>query len=260
MRVDPRRYGRERRRLLEPLALRLKLDYDREVVSPGWDRPHIALQLVGCGADLLSGLCYPDSVPTPHKKVGKSVAKALASRFATDDARHAAVYLAQAMALWFLEGMRREDPYSASVHQRLCDLIQQYFPLDPADLSHLDGLRAEYRVMQDHNTAGRHPATGWYMALADPEFAEGRDPDTDPELVESQLRYASRYLRLGAECKAIAICLGERHFGKVEGQLFFPYWPGWEILEYDIGDLRWWVHTAELWHAAGERLVASEAA
>jgi hypothetical protein len=96
------------------------------------------------------------------------------------------------------------------------------------------------------------------MALLDADFADGRDVDTDPELLEIQMRYASRYLRLKAECRAIALCAGDDEFDAIEPQLFSPQWPGYEILKYDLADLKWWTHTAELWHECGERAVAAE--
>ena len=258
MKVNPRKYGRERRALLEPFALSHQLDYNLEVISPGSTSPQIALQLVGCGADLLSGLMYPDAVPTPDPKVAKRTAKLVARRFGTDGSRRAAVFLAQAMAAWFVEMVSRaKEPGSARVHARLGDLIQEFSALDPAELAAIQELCAEYRVMDDHNTTGRFPATGWYMALADPEFAEGRDVDTDPELIQAQSRYASRYLRLGAECRAIAITIGADAFQSIDPDLFYPHWPGYEILEYDLADMSWWNHCAELWHEAGQRALSA---
>jgi hypothetical protein len=258
MRVNPRKYGRERRGLLEPFARSHQLDYSLEVISPGSSPSQIAFQLVGCGADLLSGLMYPDAVPTPDPKVAKTTAKLVARRFRTDAGRRAAVFLAQAMATWFVEMMSRaKEPDSARVHARLGDLIQEFFALDPSELAEIQELRAEYRVMDDHDTTGRLPATGWYVALADPEFAEGRDVDTDPELIDIQSRYASRYLRLGAECRAIAITVGDDAFQSIDPDLFYPHWPGYEILEYDLGDMSWWNHCAELWHEAGQRALSA---
>ena len=96
------------------------------------------------------------------------------------------------------------------------------------------------------------------MAVTDADFAEGRDPDTDPELIETQLRYASRYLRLSAELRAIAICAGDDAFNSIKDRLFFPHWPGYEILEYDQGDLSWWSNCAQLWQEAGRRALAAE--
>lgn len=183
----------------------------------------------------------------------------LASRFGSESGRKAAIFLAQAMAAWFVEMMSRSgDQESASVHAKLGDLAQQFFPLADGELAFVGELRAEYRVMDDHDTTGRVPATGWYMALADPDFAEGRDVDSDPELLEVQLRYASRYLRLEAERRAIVLCLGEEALGPIEDQLFPAHWPGYEILTYDAGDLSWWNHCAEPWHEAGLRALAAE--
>jgi hypothetical protein len=111
--------------------------------------------------------------------------------------------------------------------------------------------------MDDHDVSGRVPANGWYMALLDPEFAEGRDPDTDPYLLAVQMRYASLALRLGADCRAIAICAGAT-YQSLERGLFYPYWPGHEILTYDHGNLSWWTDCAADWHACGERALAAQ--
>ena len=259
MRVNPRKYGRDREALLGPLALRHKLNYVHEVLAPGSRPPEVAFHLVGCGADLLSGLRYPDAIPTTNRKIAKSAAKMVAQGFREEEGRRASVFLAQAFATWYVEMMSRDgDPRSAAAHQSLRELIQHFFPLDALDIDELESLRAEYRVMDDHNIAGRIPATGYHMALLDPEFAEGRDVDTDPELTEVQLRYASRYLRLGAERRAIAICAGEKAFASLQGELFYAAWPGYEILEYDIGSLKWWTHYVPDWQRIGQLALSAE--
>ncbi len=179
----------------------------------------------------------------------------MARRFGQDEGRHAAGFLAQALATWYIELMSRDaDQASAAVHQALRDLLQQFYPLPSADREELESLRAEYRVMDDHNVSGRIPATGYTMALLDPEFAEGRDPDTDPELREAQMRYASRWLRLGAERRAIAICAGDR-FDSLEAALLHASCPGHEILTYDMASLRWWTDCVHEWHQAGQLLL-----
>jgi hypothetical protein len=71
----PTSVGPECRKMMEPLAKRLGLDYTHEVVFPGSSLPQIALQLVFCGADLLSGLRYPDSMPTADAGVAKRTAR-----------------------------------------------------------------------------------------------------------------------------------------------------------------------------------------
>lgn len=259
MRPNPRKYGPARRAIMTPLAGRYQLDYNLEVLQPGSRPEQIAFQLVCCGADLLSGLCDRDSVPTTNRKVARSVAKSVSRSFATDSGRHAATFLSQAMAHLMGETMAHNDqPESAAAHAKLGELIQKYFPLDSANRNRLEGLRSEYRVIDDHEIEGRFPATGWYMAMADPEFAKGRDPHTDPELLATQTRYASRYLRLGAERQAIAICLGERDFGVIEPSLLVPYEAGYEILEYDQPDLTSWLHCAEVWQEAGLRAVSAD--
>jgi len=255
--VNPRNYGRERRALLTPLAIRHQLEYDREVVYSGTSREAIAFQAVSCGADLLSGLRYADAVPTPDRKVARSTAKLMAQRFTTETARRASIFLAQALAVWYVEMMSRAgDATSAAVHDRLREIVQEFYPLSGDDLACLNEVRVEYRVMDDQDVAGRIPATGWYMALIDPEFAEGRDPATDEGLIEVQMRFASRYLRLKCELRAIALCVGNESYESIEESLFSPYWPGYEILEYDLADLRWWTHAAALWHECGERALA----
>jgi hypothetical protein len=126
MRANPRNYGRERRALLAPLAIRHQLQYDQEVVDPGTSRAQVAFQAVSCGADLLSGLRYADAVPTPDRKVAKSTAKLMAKRFTTEAARRASIFLAQALAVWYVEMMSRSgDATSAAVHDRLRELVQE---------------------------------------------------------------------------------------------------------------------------------------
>lgn len=240
---------------MEPLADRLGLAYDYEVLAPGSTAPQVALQLVGCGADLLSGLRYPDSVPSANRKLAKTLAKAMAKRFGGDQSRYASIFLAEAFAVWFQETTAHTgDKTSAAVHERLRRLIQDFFPIDPADRDTLESLRGEYQVLDNHQLEGRFPATGWYMAHLDAEFAEGRDPDTDPELLDSQLKYASRYLRLGAEKHALSLCLGPDQFEPIAQDLYHPHYStGWEVLEYDLGSLKWWTNYAEDWQACGYR-------
>jgi hypothetical protein len=248
----PLKYGKDRRALLSPLAARHGLDYDTEEVFPGARPVQTALQLVGCGADLLSGLRYPDQIPTTNRKVGKSTAKLVARRFGEDQGRRAAIFLAQAFAVSYVELMTRAgEPASARIHQQLRDRIQRFFPLDGPDQQALLGLRAEYKVMEDHDIAGRFPATGYYMALSDPTFSDAETVDDDPRLVEAQEMYASRYLRLEAERHAMAICLGDEDWSAAEQDLFTPYWPGYEILEYDLKDKSWWTGVAERWSRVG---------
>jgi hypothetical protein len=98
VRVNPRKYRREREGLLAPLALRHHLSYLDEVVAPGISPQQIAFQAVCCGADLLSGLRYPDAIPTADRKVAKSIAKLIASRFREEEGRRAAVFLSRAFA------------------------------------------------------------------------------------------------------------------------------------------------------------------
>jgi hypothetical protein len=162
IKVNPRKYGREREALLAPLAQQYDIDYHREVVAPGSTRRQIAFQLVGCGADLLSALRYPDAIPTTDSRVAKSTARMVGRRFREEERRRAAVFLAEANATWNSEMMSRAgEADSASVHEHLRTLIQEFFPLDATDRDELEALRVEYRVMDDHAIAGRHPATGW---------------------------------------------------------------------------------------------------
>ena len=247
---------------MTPLAEKYGLDYSLEVVAPGSSAPQIAVQLVSCGTDVLSGLRYPDSVPTADRRVAKAVAKAIQNVFVKGEGRRAAIFLAQAVSILMAEMTARDgEPASSASHTKLGALVQAHFTLDAADRDCLDEMGAEYRVMDDHEIEGRVPATGWYMALNDPEFAEGRDPDTDPELRTVQLRYASRYLRLQAERHAIAICLGDAVFESVAASLFHPqYSTEWEALQYDLADLNWWLGVMDLWRDAGLRAIAAELA
>ena len=96
------------------------------------------------------------------------------------------------------------------------------------------------------------------MALLDPDFAEGRDVDDAPELVEAQVRYASRYHRLLAERQAIALCIGSDKFTSIETALFHPsYSTDYGVLVYDTGDLAWWTNTAKYWQEMGNVLSVS---
>lgn len=118
----------------------------------------------------------------------------MAKRFTTEAARRAWIFLAEALAVWYVEMMSRGgDATSAAVHDRLRKLVQELYLLSGDDLVRFDEVRVECRVMNDHDVADRIPAAGWYMALPDPEFAEGRDPATDEELIEMPMRFASRY-------------------------------------------------------------------
>lgn len=264
MGASPRKYAADRRALLTPLAVKHGLDYDREVVFPGTDKPHIAFQAVGCGADLLSGLGHADSFPAADRKAAKAGAKAMTQRFVSEEGRRASIFLAQALATWYVEMMNRTDDLpSAKVHSGLRDLVQEFFAIGQEDLDCLAEVRAEYRVMDTHDIEGRIPATGWYKALEDPEFAEGRDPHTDPELIEVQMRFASRYLRLGAERRAIEICLGAEQFDWLrERGLFHPVYVtsgSGNVLDYDLADLEWWIHIAKQWHECGARALSGGA-
>jgi hypothetical protein len=241
MKPNPRKYDRVRRRLLVPLAQRYRLDYDQQVMYPGSTEPEVAYQLAGCGADLLSALRYSDSVPTVDARTAASVAKLVDRSFGSEGGQHAATFLAQAFAVWMVEMMSRAgDEDSATTHAMLRDLVQEFFPIDASDLERIEELRAEYRVLDTHEIAGRHPATGWYMAQLDADFAEGRDPATDPDLIQTQLRYASRYLRLRAECRAIEICSGSAYEAIATHLVYPPYWAGHEMLLFDRTSMAWW--------------------
>ena len=253
-RPNPRSYPKARRELLAPVPTELGLQYEAETLAPGASREQIAYQLVACGADILSALRYPDAITTTSRKIATATAKSVADAFGRDSGRRAARFMAASNAVWNIEmqSLAGEDG-SASVHRALSDLLDQIFPMAAQDIEELDLLRGEYHVIYDHNIAGRHPATGWYMALLDPEFAEGRDVDTDPQLQEVQRRYASRYLRLGAERRAIAICLGDDAYESVAASLLPSDWPGYEILAFDSASLSWWTNCAEGWRDCGLR-------
>lgn len=255
MKVKLRKYGRDRRRLMEPLAVRKGLVYDHEALAPGSSPAQIAFQAVGCGADVLSGLRYPDNIPTENRRVGKAVARDVAGRFGGEESRHAAIFLAEAFAVWFEEMTTHEgDSTSAAVHLFLRNLIDEFFPLEERDHDRLTSLREEFRVLETHDVEGRFPANGWYMALRDAEFAEGRDPHTDPELLQVQLRYASYFLRLGTEKYAIAVCVGDDAFEAIAEHLFHPHYSiSSAVVGYDLGDLSWWTDCGEAWHECGVR-------
>jgi hypothetical protein len=259
VKVNPRKYGPERRTLLEPLAHAHGLDYDRETAFQGARPVQTAFLLVGCGADVLSGLRYADAIPTTNRKLARATAKAVARRFREEQGRHAAVFLSQAFGTWYVEQMSQHgDATSAAIHHHLRDLIQQFFPLGDTDRELLEALRDEYRVMVDHDMSGRMPVTGYHTALIAPTFAEGRAVDDAPELVKAQERYASRYLRLLAERRAIALCVGEREFSARRSEFLQPSWPGYEVLEYDAGSLSWWTNSASDWQRIGSLALGLE--
>jgi hypothetical protein len=240
---------------MEPLARQLGFNFDIETLRPGVSREQIAFALLGCGADLLSGLRYPDAVPTEDRQLAKQLAQTVHKQFAHDEGRHAASFLAQACGIWLHEIMLlHDDPLSAEINLSLVGILDDISPLADVDRAALGEARAEYRVIHTRETGGRFHATGWYMAQADAEFAEGRDPHSDPELLGSQRRYASQYLRLKSEVHAIGICAGSAT-GATE--LFNEYSTSFAVLEHDSGSMSWWTHCAESWNHAGQLFYAN---
>jgi hypothetical protein len=217
-----------RRDVLEPLAASLGLDCDAETLRPGNSPSQLAYGFVSCGADLLLGYSYPDGVPSLDRRTRKRVAKAIAGGFRSAGARQAAVLLAQGLGTYMYETLHHagHEP-DAQHHLSFRALVQQHFALPGELVDRLDAARVEYRTFETREVrrevrVGVETGTGYDMALLDPAFLDGRDPDSDETMVQTQKRYAGRYLRGHVGLIAIRLTIGADAYTRRRGQAAGP--------------------------------------
>jgi hypothetical protein len=253
-----------RRQLLEPLASQAGVDYDMETLRPGNSPAQLAYGFVSCGADLLLGYSYADGVPSLSRGTRRRVAKAVAGGFASTNARHAAVLLAQALGTYLYEVLHRAGhDTDAHHHLRFRGLVQEHFPLPEELVERLESARAEYRTFETHEVrreirVGIEGGTGYHMALLDPAFLDGRDPDSDERMVEAQQRYAGVFLRGQARLTAIELTIGPAVYASVSDHLLAPgRLLGAESFVHEASEQALWSNVADDWREHAQRAVGN---
>jgi hypothetical protein len=226
--VGGRSYPGLVRQLLSPLAESVGLNSDVEVLRPGNTPVELAYGFVSHGGYLLIASAEPDGVPSQEKRTRKQVAKLVARGLDRQGARDAAVFLAQAVAVETYEFLRfRGHEADAVTHLGFQPPIQEHFPLSEQLLTRLDGIRAEYRTLENHEVRdevrrGIEMGTGYSRALIDPDSLGGRDPDDDEQLVEAQKAYAHTFLIWSARLVAIERAIGPQAFAEFEDKFMYP--------------------------------------
>jgi hypothetical protein len=253
-----------RREVLEPLAASLGLDYDAETLRPGNSPPQLAYGFVSCGADLLLGYSYPDGVPSLDRRTRKRVAKAVAGGFRSAGARQAAVLLAQGLGTYMYETLHRAGHETdAQHHLSFRALVQQHFALPDELVDRLDAARVEYRTFETREVrrevrVGVETWTGYHMALLDPAFLDGRDPYSDETMVQTQKRYAGRYLRGHVGLIAIRLTIGADAYTAAEDKLLVPGRSmAAESLIFEASEQSLWSQIAEDWRTYAQLAVGN---
>jgi hypothetical protein len=244
------RYAGLRRQVLEPVAASADLSYDLEGLDPGTSPIQLAYGLVTCGTDLLLGCAEPDegAFPALNKRARKRGAKAVARAANGSGARAASVLLAHAMATYLAETLPYVgDAERAARQGPLRDLIARHFPISDDGLQAVEDGRAEYRTLDTHRVReevyiGAESGTGYHHALM-----RGEDPDDDPEIVNVQVIYAGRFLRLSALRVAIRTTVGDAAFEAVEPRLLHPGGVEPELLIWDVAGMTRWNDIASAW-------------
>lgn len=257
-----RAVGDRYRKLLSPLAAKHGLSYDIELLEPGNDAAQNAFHFVYCGASLLSFFTEPDGFPSEGKRVKKRGAKWMRRDFGNLGGQEAAIFLAQALAI-FLAEMTKQHGHSgdADISLYFRDLIQKHYPLNEAATDRLEECRTEFRTRETFEVRPdvartKLGGTGYHLALLDRGFLDGMHPEEDPQMVDAQKRHASQYLRGKASLAAIEMVLGPKRFSSVQDDLFPVVGPSWEALSYDLQSLTWWGDVAKEWRRFGQIAIA----
>jgi hypothetical protein len=140
-----------RRRMLEPVAESLDVDYDLVSLyghgqsEANLDRAGVAFGLLGCGADLLIPKTRYDEFPA-RGKTSKRGAKLLARALGSTATVWAASVLAQAQAMVMADLQGRDgSAQDAAWHRKGGLLVQSYFPVPDDVLADLEERRIEAR-------------------------------------------------------------------------------------------------------------------
>jgi hypothetical protein len=218
--------------MLVPLGESVGLDFNVETMLRGNTPLQLAYGFVNAGTYLLVEHAYePDAMPSLDKGTRKRVAKAMTRGLGGQGARDAAIFLTHAFALDLAEFFRcRGDQASADGYLTVPPLVQDHFPLPDDLLARLDATRAEYRTLRTHEVrdevrTGAEIGTGYSLALLDPDFIDGRDPDQEEQLVTIQKQYAGTFLRGHAVLGAIELTIGRDAYTAVQDKLMFPGGP-----------------------------------
>lgn len=155
------------------------------------------------------------------------------------------------------DAVRPPTPELADAHLRILNLIDDHYPLDQEALDLVEQCRAEFRVMDTHEVpqevrSGYAMATAYHLALLDPPSPDSTNPDDDPELVNIQTRYASRYLRGMAGLIAIKMTIGDDGYAAIIDKLFNPASSDFDAFAHDAGEEAWWNRLAVEWGTYAE--------
>ena len=253
-------YPALRRSLLNPLAEDIGSTYDLAMLAHDPTHAQRAVRLVGCGCDLLSQFIYkePGYFPSPDRRTRRKGARLMTQNFPEENARLAAVFLAQSLGWLLHESFAcAGETDTSNLQLALIKLVQDHYPLSDEPLAALQHGRAEYRTLDQHAlrrevVIGAESATGYHRALQDPNWLDGAKPDDDPDLVEAQERYASQFLRCSAEMFAIETTIGTHSFAALETKMFKLGSPEYEANVQDLASSSWWADVADDWQSIAQ--------
>lgn len=251
-----------RRELLTPLAADKGLSYNAEVISPGRSPEQNAYHFVSLGADILVAFCDADAFRSADRKTSRRGAKLISKSLTGPGARRAAIFLARALTVLLRDAVRPPTPEFADAHLRILNLIHEHYPLDRRALDLVEQCRAEFQVMDTHEVrqevrSGYAMATAYHLALLDPPSANSTNPDADPELVNIQTQYASRYLRGMAGLIAIKMTIGDDEYAAISDRLFNPASSDFDAFAHDAGEAAWWNRLAGEWGRYAEMALSA---
>ena len=255
--------GAQHRALMEPLAVSLGLDHDRESLDPGNSPAQLAYGFAECGGLLLLSSAYDEGFPTDDRRTTKRGVKALEKGLSGAGAQQASIMLAHALAAGIEESFLFEgEDAEARCHASFRALLQEHLPVPQRLLDVVEGARAEFRtfdtgVVREPIRMGAEGGTGYHIALQDPSFNDGQHPDTNEDLVEAQRNYAGMFLRRTAGLAAIELTVGSAVYAELEPGLFRPGRTLGSGFEYQAGEQWVWADIAGNWSAVGKRAVGA---
>jgi hypothetical protein len=166
-----RNHGHLLRRLLEPPARDLGVDYDPHTLfmygslarMPGGRPEDVAFGLLAVGGTILATKTYSDEFPASGRTARKG-AKLLRSMLGEPESIEAAAMLARAQALLAADRLSRTGSQRGAAWQRATgNLLQEHVPIGPERTDELDNyLNTSFeraRELRGHEAAERAAAT-----------------------------------------------------------------------------------------------------
>jgi hypothetical protein len=272
-----RRAERLKLEVLQKHALDFDVDPEVDYARPGNSPPERAFHLLGCGFDLLIAIAdkgFPSLDRRTRQRGGKWIQEELVLL-----GREPSQFLAHAIPALFAASRGRldnsdqegnEELFDPEHHRALGRTLADFYPL-PKEIEispeeraarkakglyapggperrrqvfrHvLDECLAEFHVMERHQpreevARGVEPANEYSLALL-----HGQEPNDDPELVETQRRYARDFFINRASLNAIKAALDAADFRLLSDKLIEVLEPGdRRISEYRTRELAAWI-------------------